>query len=558
MKKLHLGVAAGLLACAGTAYGAETAKTFAVLGDSYSTFEGVIPAGNACWYFKPPRNQNDVTEERELWWSVLAEMTGLKRGTVEAFSGSTVCNRGYYGRDYADCSFLARAGRLGACDVILVCGATNDSWAQVPVGGDKDADWTKEDLYTFRPGMSKLLADLRRGYPEAKVYFILNSMLRDDIVAAVRETCGRAGVGLVELKGVAKQKGHPSVVGMRTIAAQVANRLAADGVIGPLGPAIPQAELRESSVLGGKCAAYFVDDTIWCLRDLARTRPKSVFDQPYLRHLKEAHERWGLKVQLNLFFRTDSFYAGPEFTLADMPDSYRAEFQAAKDWLRFGPHAWQEFPDYPLVNIDYADMKALIERIRREVERFAGPGLFAQAMVAHWNAVSTEGCRAIADSGIRLIAGTRGPRTAYDGNPSGLPYGHSFRLENNRKPSTALHRRGGPNVAIDASVCGRDHLTDEQAKATSGNFRWWFDPETGLGVKSVRNGPMLNLYSVADVAAEMKKVADCPFVCFGMHEQYFYPDYLAYQEDYVAKVFTAVRMAHDAGCRFVFMEECAR
>lgn len=450
---------------------------------------------------------------KETWWGVLAEMTGMKRSTADA-------------------------GRSAVRDVIFVCAEA-------------------EDLRAFRPGLSARLADVRRTSPAAKVYFLLDSMQPAEIVAAAREICGQAGVALIELKGVARQLGRPTSVGLRTIAAQVSNRLAADGVIGALGPAIPQAELRESTSLRGKCAAYFVDDTIWCLRDIARTRPKSIFDQPYLRHLKEAHDRWGLKVQLNLFYRTDTFYAGPEFTLADMPDAYRAEFQATKDWLRFGPHAWQEFPDYPLLNVDYADMKALIERIRGEVERFAGPGTFVRAMVAHWNGVSTEGCRAIADCGIRLIAATKGPRAAYDGNPSSLPYGHSFRLENNRKTSTALYRRGGPNVAIDASVCGHDHMTPVQAEATSGNFKWWYDPETGLGVKEVRNGPMLNLYSVADVAKEMKKVTDRPFVCFGMHEQYFYPDYLAYQEDYVDKVFTAAKAVHDAGYRFVFVEECA-
>lgn len=531
--------------------------TFAVLGDSYSTFEGEIPKGNACWYMKPPHNRNDVTSAKELWWNVLAEMTGLRRGTIEAYSGSTICNRGYDGADYTDRSFMTRVPRLGKCDIILVCGATNDSWAGVPIGEEKESDWTKEDLYTFRPAMCKLLVDLKATYPKAKIYFILNSLLREEINESVRKQCAKQGVGLIELNGIAKVKGHPSVDGMRRFAAQVANRLAADGLIGELGPAIRNPIPKLGTACKGKCAAYFVDDTIWCLRDLARQRPKSIFDQPYFRHLKEAHDRWGLKVQLNLFYRTDTFYSGKEFTLADMPVCYKAEFQSAKDWLRFGPHSIQEFPDYPFVNADYDDMKSFLELMRREIERFAGPGMMSKAMVAHWDSVSTEGCKAIADFGIKYIAATRGPRYAYDGKPERLPYGHSFRVENNRKPSTALYRRGGPAKEIDSSVCGHDHMTLEQAKVTDGTFKWWLDPETGLGVRELRNGPMLNRHSVAGVKSEMEKLlaTQCDYACFGMHEQYFYPDYFNHQEDYVEKVFTASKLVHDAGYKFIFLDD---
>jgi len=531
------------------------ATVFSVLGDSYSTFEGVIPEGNACYYCKPPHNRTDVTDVRQMWWSVLEEMTGLKRGRVEAFSGSTVCNRGYRGMDSTSSSFITRAGRLGESDVILVCGATNDSWMNVPVGDYKESGWTKDDLYTFRPGLAKLFDELRRLYPKAKVYFILNSMLRPEINESVRTICAKRGVGLIELHGIAKQQGHPTVRGMQVFAAQVADRLAADGLVGELGPALTDVELRHPARDLGRTAAFFVDDVIWCLRDIARNRPKSIFDQPFLRMLKYGHDRYGLKTQLNLFYRTDSFYDEPEFSLADMPDAYKAEFQAAKDWLMFGPHAIQEFPDYPFVNASYAYTTNVVLKIRREVERFAGEGVFVQAMVAHWNTVSKEGCRALADCGIRLMAPNKGPRFAYDGDPSKLPYGHAFRLENNRQPETALFRRGSRNQAIDASVGGYGHFTVEQAKATCGNYNWYYDRTTGLGFKNYRNGPMLNLYPLEMVEGEFRKILKDPFVCFGMHEQYFYPDYLAYQEDYAQKVLLSAKILNENGYSFVFLDD---
>ncbi len=102
---------------------------------------------------------------------------------------------------------------------------------------------------------------------------------------------------------------------------------------------------------------FFIDDVIWCLRDIARQKPKSIFDHHFLKALKKAHDMYGLKVQLNLFYRLDFYYGMDEFTLKDMPDTYKKEWEENSDWLRFGFHSLQEFPDYPFVNADYDDVK---------------------------------------------------------------------------------------------------------------------------------------------------------------------------------------------------------
>ena len=54
-----------------------------------------------------------------------------------------------------------------------------------------------------------------------------------------------------------------------------------------------------------KQAYFFVDDVIWCLRDVAKERPASIFDNSYFKMLKKCHDEWGMTVQLNLFYRTD-------------------------------------------------------------------------------------------------------------------------------------------------------------------------------------------------------------------------------------------------------------
>ena len=106
-----------------------------------------------------------------------------------------------------------------------------------------------------------------------------------------------------------------------------------------------------------KKAYFYIDDVIWPFRDLTRNRPKSIFDQHLLGMLKEAHEKYDLKVTINCFYRTDYSYGDDEFTLAEMTDAYKAEWEANSDWLKIGYHSKQEFPDYPLINVEYDDMK---------------------------------------------------------------------------------------------------------------------------------------------------------------------------------------------------------
>ena len=304
-----------------------------------------------------------------------------------------------------------------------------------------------------------------------------------------------------------------------------------------------------------KTAYFFVDDVIWCLRDLTRTKPTSIFDVPFLAMLKRVHDKYGLKVQLNLFYRTDYFYGMDEFTLADVPDSYKAQWQANADWIKFGFHALQEFPDYPFVNADYADVKKLNGMISGEVERFAGSGMYAKAVVPHWGPMSKEGCKALADSGVKAMWVSNGPRYAYDGDPASLPYGHSFRLLNNRKPETALYWRGTRNTAINSSICGYNHLPTDLTALTRGTLKSVYDKDTGMAFKKFSNAPCLNLYPIDTIVPAFEKVCGKEVIIFADHEQYFFKDYFAYQPDYVEKILVASKWLKDNGYRFAFIED---
>ena len=76
-----------------------------------------------------------------------------------------------------------------------------------------------------------------------------------------------------------------------------------------------------------KRAQFFIDDVIWLFRDLTRKKPLSLFDNPFMACLKKAYEEYGVKTQLNVFYKTSFWYGNDEFSLSDMTDFYKKEFE---------------------------------------------------------------------------------------------------------------------------------------------------------------------------------------------------------------------------------------
>ena len=303
---------------------------------------------------------------------------------------------------------------------------------------------------------------------------------------------------------------------------------------------------------------FFIDDVIWVFRDITRQKPAHIFDNPFLAVLKKAHDNYGLKVQLNVFCRTDFYYGSDEFTLAEMTDAYKEEWIANADWLKFGFHAKQEFPDYPYVNASYKDVKTDFDYTIAQIKRFAGIECFSYATCTHWLPMSKEGCKALYDGGIRIISVSYGDRAEYDGNPDSLPYGHAFRLLQNRKSETMTFTRKSLNAAIERSICGYNHITEEQLQPTLKTLKYHHDEETGMNFKKFTNGPCLNLSTLEGLDDEMAEVIGDEYVGYATHEQYFYSDYFAYQPDYAEKIYKAAKILHDNGYEHIFADELVK
>lgn len=306
-----------------------------------------------------------------------------------------------------------------------------------------------------------------------------------------------------------------------------------------------------------KHAFFFIDDVIWVMRDLTRQKPKKLFDNPFLALLKEAHDKYGLKTQLNIFYQTDRFYGNDDFNLSEMTDAYKKEWEANSDWLKFGFHARQEFPDYPYINADYDHVYEDFKLIEKEVIRFAGDKIMAKATTPHWRPISKDACLALRDCGIKLLSATYGKKIEYDGDASSLPYGHSQRLLCNRKKETSIFVRDSKDAAISRSLCGYNHITEEERDLTRTNLKYITDPETGIGFKDLGSGgaACLNLINKAEVMEFYSELPDMEFFIYGTHEQYFYPDYFAYQEEYPEKILLAAKLLSEKGYKFIFSQD---
>ncbi|SEG07140.1 Lysophospholipase L1 [Xylanibacter ruminicola] len=214
MKKLFI---LSLMAATMIAASAQNKKV-SILGDSYSTFQGIIPANYSSFY---PNDRNDVVEVEQTWWSLYIKAKGYQLEKNNSWGGTTICGTGYGGMDFSRNNFIARVDSLGSPDIIFVFGGTNDAWANSPVGEYQYADWTKEDCKNFRPALACLLDKLQKRYPEAAIYSLLNSELREPINESMREICKHYNVQLIELHDIDKQNGHPSISGMKSICDQL-------------------------------------------------------------------------------------------------------------------------------------------------------------------------------------------------------------------------------------------------------------------------------------------------------------------------------------------------
>jgi len=209
---------------------------FAIIGDSYSTFEGYIPDGYITWYFgdESRNHDNDCCKVDSTWWARLAKRNEFELLYNSSYSGSTICDIGYDGKDMKASSFITRLkrdiateeGYPGRCghfpDLLFIFGATNDAGARTALGSALTKEnWKEANLNQVLPATSYMLGYLTERMKDTRIVFIINTGFPDGLTEGIKTCCKNFGVEALELKDIDKQNGHPSMKGMSQVEQQL-------------------------------------------------------------------------------------------------------------------------------------------------------------------------------------------------------------------------------------------------------------------------------------------------------------------------------------------------
>ena len=249
---------------------------------------------------------------------------------------------------------------------------------------------------------------------------------------------------------------------------------------------------------------FTIDDNIRFLRECNEKGYKSIFDHPYPNLLKRLHEKYSLKIQLNLFYKDDYFNLGM------MQDRYRDEFKENADWLKLSFHS--EFENvHPYREASFGKVRSDAQKVNSEIVRFAGERSLAKTTTVHYCTATDGGILAIFESGYRGLLGLYGsddaPRTSY-------------------------------------------RNTEEEAKEMRLGKMIRKDGISYHGIDIV-----LNRFGIDEIKEQLAALRGREIIKVMIHEQYFYQDYKAYQADFEMKLDCTFSALSEYGYGSVFFED---
>jgi len=136
-------------------------KKLSILGDSISTFEGYIPAGNRAYY--PASGVDFVTD---TWWYKLMRTLNMSLEVNNSWGGSRVTTTD--GDEKAGC--MTRCQSLGNPDVVIVYMGINDFDSEVDLGTWNGSTALPSVTTTFREAYAIMLDKILTAYKTAEVW----------------------------------------------------------------------------------------------------------------------------------------------------------------------------------------------------------------------------------------------------------------------------------------------------------------------------------------------------------------------------------------------------
>ncbi len=260
------------------------------------------------------------------------------------------------------------------------------------------------------------------------------------------------------------------------------------------------------------------DDNILFLQNLTQNRDvyTSIFEDPYLAVYKKAHDLYGAKVHLNLFYGFTPTPAEhtkdrPYFDLSMMTEKFREEFRANAHWLKLAFHARQERPYWPYRHDGPEVIRKDCIDVCRQILRFAGPECLADTTTVHFGTANLSCVRALRELGIRSLTGY-------------------FERDGRGRPLVAYYT-DGPLL---------DHI---------GARDFWYDTQEDMLFGRIDR--VLNDDPLEQVMEDVRAIAADPhrggFISLMIHEQYFYEDYMGYLPDFEKRVLEPCKYLAELG-----------
>ena len=257
------------------------------------------------------------------------------------------------------------------------------------------------------------------------------------------------------------------------------------------------------------------DDNIMFLADINAHKDeyKSIFENPYLAVYKKAHDLYGAKVHINLFYEynDDSMklfdVKRGYFNLSMMTDKFKEEFRANSDWLKLSFHAFAEFPDKPYEFATAEKALADARLVIGEIERFAGKEVLSGCTTIHWGEANVEVTKALRGLGYRVFAG--------------------YFI-----PENAVHYYAPDELT--AHIYERD---------------FWYDRETDMFFSRI--DAITNCYTLEYNMEALRSAIASPtrggFMEIMIHEQYFHKDYTGHLADFEERVLEPCKLIFESG-----------
>ena len=180
-------------------------KRLAIIGDSISTFEGIIPASHRPYYTNPPAAGCDVTDWTQTYWGRL--INDYWQSTLDvntSWSGSSVAS-GKAGAERTPFVDESRLGLLTNPDCVILFGGTNDAIAENEIGlGEFCYDTALADINhnkRFRDAYIYVIKYIQNKFPSAKIICIIGTDVTGDYGSSVEAIAQHYNLPYVDFRG---------------------------------------------------------------------------------------------------------------------------------------------------------------------------------------------------------------------------------------------------------------------------------------------------------------------------------------------------------------------